>query len=98
MLLLSRLQPATDLLLDSSGPVEWPAALFPYQLDGVRTLVSRDAILLADDTGLGKTIETIAALRILALQRRMQAALVVVPSGVLRQWRRELASWAPELR
>jgi SNF2 family DNA or RNA helicase len=96
--LLSVLQPSTDLLLDSSGPVEWPAALFPYQLDAVRTLVSRDAILLADDTGLGKTIETLAALRILAFQRRMRVALVVAPAGVLRQWRREMARWAPELR
>jgi SNF2 family DNA or RNA helicase len=96
--LLYLLQPATDLLLDSDGPLEWPGVLFPYQLDAVRALVSRDAILLADDTGLGKTIETIGALRILALQRRMQVALVVAPSGVLRQWRRELENWAPELR
>jgi SNF2 family DNA or RNA helicase len=72
--------------------------LFPYQVDAVLTLLARDAILLADDTGLGKTIEAIAALRLLALQRRMQAALVVVPAGVLRQWRRELNAWAPELR
>jgi len=92
------LQPPTDLLLAATGPLEWPAALFPYQVDAVRTLLTRDAILLADDTGLGKTIEAIAALRILALQRRLQAALLVVPAGVLRQWRTELNSWAPELR
>ncbi len=96
--LLALLQPPTELVLDSSGPVEWPAPLFPYQVDAVRMLVSRDAILLADDTGLGKTIETVSALRILAFQRRMQVALVVVPAGVLRQWRKELAVWAPELR
>lgn len=96
--LLYVLQPPTELLLGSAGPIEWPAALFPYQLDAVRTLVSRDAILLADETGLGKTIQTIAALRILGLQRRMQVALVVVPAGVLRQWRTELTRWAPELR
>jgi len=96
--LLYVLQPPTDLLLDPAGPVEWPAALFAYQIDGVHTLVSRDAVLLADDTGLGKTIETIAALRILAFQRRMNVALVVVPAGLLRQWRREFAAWAPELR
>jgi SNF2 family DNA or RNA helicase len=96
--LLVLLQPPTDLVLDSSGPVEWPAPLFSYQVDAVRMLVSHDAILLADDTGLGKTIETVAALRILAFQRRMQLALVVVPAGVLRQWRKDLAVWAPELR
>jgi SNF2 family DNA or RNA helicase len=96
--LLYLLQPPTELLLAVAGPIEWPAALFPYQVDAVWTLLARDALLLADDTGLGKTIETIAALRILALQRRLEAALLVVPAGVLRQWRRELNSWAPELR
>jgi SNF2 family DNA or RNA helicase len=96
--LLYVLQPPTDLLLDSGGPVEWPAMLFPYQIDAVRVLVSRDALLLADDTGLGKTIEAIATVRILALRRRMQLALLVVPAGVLRQWRKALATWAPELR
>ncbi|MDQ6672509.1 MAG: DEAD/DEAH box helicase [Chloroflexota bacterium] len=92
------LQPPIDLLLDDAGPIEWPSTLFPYQVDGVRTLLARDAILLADDTGLGKTVEAIAALRILALQRRMQAALVVVPAGLLRQWRKAIDTWAPELR
>jgi SNF2 family DNA or RNA helicase len=92
------LQPSTDLLLAAAGPIEWPAALFPYQVDAVRTLLARDGILLADDTGLGKTIEAIATLRILALQCHLQAALLVVPAGVLRQWRKELNAWAPELR
>ncbi len=91
------LQPPTDLLLAATGPVEWPGILFPYQVDGVRTLLARDAILLADDTGLGKTVETIAALRILTLQRRIQAGLIVMPAGLLRQWRKALATWAPEL-
>jgi SNF2 family DNA or RNA helicase len=92
------LQPPTDLLLDMDGPIEWPAPLFPYQIDAVRTLLAREAILLADDTGLGKTIEAIAALRILALQRRVQAALFVVPAGLVRQWRQAFTAWAPELR
>jgi SNF2 family DNA or RNA helicase len=92
------LQPPADLLLAAAGPIEWPAPLFPYQVDAVRTLLAREAILLADDTGLGKTVEAIAALRILTLQRRLEAALVVVPAGLLRQWRKALGAWAPELR
>jgi len=96
--LLYLLQPPTDLLLDFSGPVEWPGVLFAYQVDAVRMLLARDAALLADDTGLGKTIETVAALRVLVFQRRVRLALVVVPAGVMRQWRRELKTWAPELR
>jgi SNF2 family DNA or RNA helicase len=92
------LQPPSDLLLAAAGPIEWPDALFPYQVDAVRALLAREAILLADDTGLGKTVEAIAALRVLALQRRVQAALFVVPAGLLRQWRKAFNAWAPELR
>ncbi len=92
------LQPATDLLLAEAGPVEWPGVLFPYQVDGVKALLSRDALLLADDMGLGKTVEAIAALRILVLQRRVEAGLVVVPAALVGQWRAALATWAPDLR
>lgn len=92
------LQPPAELLLATDGPVEWPAALFPYQVDAVRALLAHDALLLADDTGLGKTVEAIAGLRILVLQHRIQAALLVVPAGLVRQWRTALSAWAPELR
>ena len=92
------LQLPTYLLLDQTGPIEWPEPLFPYQVDGVRALLQRDALLLADDMGLGKTIQAIAALRILVLQRRAERALVVAPAGLLAQWREALSRWAPELR
>jgi SNF2 family DNA or RNA helicase len=92
------LQLPTYLLLDQTGPIEWPEPLFPYQVEGVRALIQRDALLLADDMGLGKTIQAIAALRILVLQRRAERTLVVAPAGLLAQWREALSSWAPELR
>ena len=92
------LQLPVDLILSNSGPVEWPGQLFQYQLEGVQALLSSDALLLADDMGLGKTVQAIAALRILALRRQLDRALVVVPAGLVSQWRRELDRWAPELR
>ncbi len=92
------LQPPTDLLTSPIGPLEWHGTLFPYQLEGVQALLSRDALLLADDMGLGKTVQAVAALRVLAVQRRMEAALVVVRASLLAQWRREIRTWAPELR
>ncbi|MFN8635226.1 MAG: DEAD/DEAH box helicase [Chloroflexota bacterium] len=92
------LQLPTYLLLDQTGPVEWPRPLFPYQLDGVRALLQREALLLADDMGLGKTIQALAALRIMVLQNRVERALVVAPAGLLAQWREAAATWAPELR
>ena len=92
------LQPPATLILDPDGPVTWPAPLFPYQLDGVQALLSRPALLLADDLGLGKTVMAAAAMRVLMLQRRASSALVVAPAGLVTQWRAQLGLWAPELR
>ena len=92
------LQPPTDLLLSVAGPLEWPRSLFEYQMEGIKALLSHEALLLADDMGLGKTVQAIGALRILTLQRLIESSLIIVPAGLIGQWRRELRFWAPELR
>jgi len=92
------LQPPTVLLLSGLGPLEWPGTLFEYQLEGIKVLLLREALLLADDMGLGKTIQAIGALRILILQRHVESSLLIVPAGLVSQWRKELDLWAPELR
>jgi SNF2 family DNA or RNA helicase len=96
--LAARLQPPPAALLQPTGPLEWPAAFFPYQRDGIRALLSSEHLLLGDDMGLGKTIQAIAALRLLFFRREIERALVVVPASLLEQWCREFALWAPELR
>ena len=83
-----------------SGPephLEWPDVLMPFQRDGVRALLEMDRLLLSDDMGLGKTVQAVAALRILKARGALRSCLVVAPAGVLDQWRREIAKWAPEL-
>jgi SNF2 family DNA or RNA helicase len=92
------LQPPTDVLLSRIGPLEWPHALFDYQIEGIKTLLSKDALLLADDMGLGKTIQAIGALRILYVQHRIESCLLIVPASLVGQWRKEIHKWAPELR
>jgi hypothetical protein len=92
------LQPPTDLLLSVTGPLEWPRPLFEYQMEGIKALLSHEALLLAGDMGLGKTVQAIGALRILTLQRLIESSLIIVPAGLISQWRRELRFWAPELR
>ena len=77
--------------------LKWPGELMPFQEDGVRALLDMDRLLLADDMGLGKTIQAVAAMRILRTRREIDSCLVVAPAGVLDQWRREIAKWAPEL-
>ncbi len=64
---------------------------------GVHRLLTSPGVLLADEMGLGKTIQAIAALRLLLRHYAGGQALIVVPSGLLLQWRRQLRAWAPEL-
>ncbi len=96
--LAARLQPPLSHLTAPNGVLEWPAPLLPYQQDGIAALLSRRELLLADDMGLGKGIQAVAALRILFFQQRIASALVVVPASLLAQWRRELTRWAPDLQ
>lgn len=96
--LLRALTLSTDLLLSPDGPLDWPQPLLPFQDTGARELIERSSLLLADDMGLGKTIQAISALRVLVVQRRITRTLLVVPAGLVTQWRRELNRWAPELR
>jgi len=46
--------------------------------------------LVADEVGLGKTIETALVLRELASRGELERALMVVPAGLVENWRREL--------
>jgi SNF2 family DNA or RNA helicase len=96
--LLAVLQPPLEILLEPTGPLDWADELYPFQRQGAHALFERPALLLADDMGLGKTVQAIAALRALVHLRRAENALVVVPAGLITQWRRELGKWAPELR
>ena len=46
--------------------------------------------LIADEVGLGKTVETALILRELASRGELQRALMVVPAGLVNNWHREL--------
>ncbi len=64
----------------------------PHQIDLVHRLLTSDQLnwLIADDVGLGKTIEV--GLLLAALRRRRQArrVLIVCPAGIVRQWQDEM--------
>ncbi|MDP8929479.1 MAG: SNF2-related protein, partial [Actinomycetota bacterium] len=71
-----------------SAPVE----LYQHQLDTVARVLSDPVLryLLADEVGLGKTIEAGLVLRQLLLDDAEATALVSVPAALVHQWRREL--------
>jgi SNF2 family DNA or RNA helicase len=74
------------------------ARLRPYQAHGVcwlhdRVRLGRGAVL-ADDMGLGKTLQVIG---LLATRQRTGPHLVVCPTSLLANWRREIRRFAPDL-
>jgi SNF2 family DNA or RNA helicase len=66
--------------------------LLPHQVvltHRVATALPR-RFLIADEVGLGKTIETALILRELASRGELDRALMVVPAGLVNNWHREL--------
>ena len=87
------------LLEQALGPHAFLAAqpgrliIAPYQLVPVLRALAmpRPRLLLADDVGLGKTIEAGLVLAELIARRRAHRILIVSPAGLLLdQWRREM--------
>jgi superfamily II DNA or RNA helicase len=78
------------------------ATLRPYQEQGVswlqRLRASGMGGVLADDMGLGKTLQTIAHLCIEHARAEVaKPSLVVVPTSLIQNWKRELGRFAPHL-
>jgi len=65
--------------------------LLPHQVVIVHRVANARPrrFLIADEVGLGKTIETALILRELASRGEMRRALMVVPAGLVDNWRRD---------
>ncbi len=94
----------------AAGPVIAPvtppallrATLRPYQEEGLswlQHLRAHDAGgVLADDMGLGKTLQTIAHLAAEKAAGRMdRPSLVIAPTSLVGNWKREIKKFAPHL-
>lgn len=75
-----------------AGILSAPIELFQHQLDTVARVLSDPVLrfLLADEVGLGKTIEAGVVVRQLLLDDPGATALIAVPSTLVSQWREEL--------
>jgi len=74
-----------------------PEPLRDDQLEAVRAFLDREALLLADDPGMGKQVAVCVALAALFQQGVARRALIVCPEGARRQWAGNLTHWAPGL-
>ena len=84
-----------DVLL---APIEASVIPLPHQIRALSRAVSDDRVryLLADEVGLGKTIEAGLIMRELKLRGKVRRTLVVVPKGLVTQWVAEMRTHLDE--
>ena len=66
--------------------------LHPFQRAGVRYALERRRTFIADEQGLGKTVQALAALE----KDQAFPAVVICPASMKLTWARESAHWLPE--
>ena len=93
-----KLQVATDFRL----PASLGEALRPYQHEGVRWLhlLAGNGLggILADEMGLGKTLQALSYLVTTTDPAEKLPSLVVCPTSLVDNWRRESAKFTPDLK
>jgi superfamily II DNA or RNA helicase len=83
---------ALPLMESASALTSARIDLLPHQVVLTHRIATASPrrFLIADEVGLGKTIETALVLRELASRGELDRALMVVPAGLLHNWHREL--------
>ncbi|HQH53733.1 MAG TPA: helicase-related protein [Candidatus Hydrogenedentes bacterium] len=78
-----------DVLL---APIETSVIPLPHQIRALSRAIQNDRVryLLADEVGLGKTIEAGLILRELKLRGLVKRTLVIAPKGIVSQWVSEM--------
>jgi len=68
------------------------AVLEPYQVAAVHKIISawEQRFLIADDVGLGKTVEAGMVMKELSARHRAEKVLIIAPAGLVLQWQREM--------
>ena len=83
---------ALPLMESAAALTSAPIDLLPHQVVLTHRIATASPrrFLVADEVGLGKTIETALLLRELASREEMNRALMVVPAGLVNNWHREM--------
>ena len=88
---------------DISVPPQIRASLRPYQKRGFAWMLRNAQLgfgsIIADDMGLGKTLQVISLLQQMKNDGAFteRKGIVIVPSGLIRNWENELSRFAPEI-
>ena len=91
----------TEQIEQISQPDGFCGELRPYQLKGLSWLSWLAEIglggCLADDMGLGKTVQALALLKTNILRGEKDPVLLICPTSVIENWRREAEHFVPDL-
>jgi SWI/SNF-related matrix-associated actin-dependent regulator of chromatin subfamily A-like protein 1 len=75
------------------GPLDIPCppglAYLPYQRGGIAYARGKNGVLIADEPGLGKTIQAIGILN----DEPVKTVLIICPASIKENWRREVDKW-----
>lgn len=82
--------PPSEILRDTL-PNGSPLVLRQYQVQGILHLLAMPRFVLGDDTGLGKTLQTIAALSYLWDKKPEIPAIILTTKSAVGQWESEFA-------
>jgi len=90
------LQPPLQTMLAGQELI-MPFEPFPHQYEGIAWMFSQRSALLAEEMGLGKTMQTITAVRLLLRSGHIRRVLFICPKPLIPNWQREFRTWAEEL-
>jgi superfamily II DNA or RNA helicase len=68
--------------------------LYPYQAEGALFAARSGRALIGDEMGLGKTIQAIAAAELFARHFGAERVLIICPTSLKHQWKREIAKFS----
>lgn len=69
---------------------------YGFQIAGIHFVLNTKRVLIGDDTGLGKTVQTIGSMLVALKRGEIRRAILIVPAGLKVQWYEEIHRFAHE--